>query len=352
MTFYVGEERTFTGPEVDSVEHPITTWEWMLEGSVIGSGQIVKHTFLEAGTYDIQLKTTNDCGATCTETQQIIIEPVQMDKSMFLSKIIGEIDIDAIPTTRTSEWGWYKYEDAKIIWGKSDWWCAVALICRGVAHAECSNAVNQPVSIDCIIFCEQVSHAGLVTQDEAICNAALVALPYKPLECNQEFRVYDKQGNPIADGWTCVVDIYEEDGETVMERRTAPVVNGVSVISVIVDRYVRAWAEKGEEKTSGWSLGAGILCRVEPFKFYQHITCDEPTEHYASGRALLEHYDTDSDGVLTQQEAARAIMDGMSEVINSAETIFIANCWETYGGVINDMCPSLCPTPSCAFVVT
>jgi len=248
MTFYVGEERTFTGPEVDSVEHPIVKWVWNYgDGTVSFIGQIGKHTYVTAGTYNVSLTTTNDCGATCTETQQIIIEPVP--------------------------------------------------------------------------------------------------------ECDQEFRAYDKQGNPIADGWTCVAEIYEEDGETLQERRTAPVVNGVSVISVIVGRYVRAWAEKGEERTTGWSLGAGILCRPEPFKFYQYITCDEPTEHYASGRALLEHYDTDSDGVLTQQEAAQAVMDGMSEVINSAETIFVANCWETYGGVINAMCPSVCPKPSCAFTV-
>ena len=175
----------------------------------------------------------------------------------------------------------------------------------------------------------------LTIGDIAILRAFHIILP----ECEQEFRVYDRQGNPIPDGWTLVVEVYEEDGETLLEVRTKPVVNGACVISVPEDRYVRAWAEKGEERTTGWSLGPEILCKAEPFKLYQLITCDE-AEHYPSGRALLEHYDTDSDGVLTQAETVQAIMDGLDEIINIAETTFIYKCYEDYSGVINDMCPS------------
>lgn len=175
----------------------------------------------------------------------------------------------------------------------------------------------------------------LTIGDIAILRAFHIVLP----ECEQEFRVYDRQGDSIPDGWTLVVEIYEEDGETLMEVRTKPVVNGACVISVPEDRYVRAWAEKGEERTTGWGMGPGILCRPEPYKLYQLITCGE-AEHYPSGRALLEHYDTDSDGVLTQAEVVQAIMDGLDETINIAETVFIVTCYEDYSGVINDMCPS------------
>jgi len=249
MSFYVGEERTFTGPTANG-EHPIVNWAWDFGDGlgVSGPGHTITHTYNTAGTYAVALTTTNDCGATCIETQEITIEPMP--------------------------------------------------------------------------------------------------------ECNQEFRVYNKQGLPIEEGWTVVADIYEEDGETLMEQRTAPVVNGACIIPIIEDRYVRARAVKGEEMTTGWSIGAGILCKAEPFKFYQLITCYEPTEHFASGRALLEHYDTDGDGVFSQQEVVQAIMDGMDGVINTAEMILIAQCWETYGGVINDMCPSVCPTPPCPFTVT
>jgi len=250
MPFYVNEERTFIGPEVDGAEHPIVSWVWNYgDGTISFVGQIGKHTYVTAGTYNVSLTTTNDCDAECTETQTITIEEIP--------------------------------------------------------------------------------------------------------ECDQEFRLYDKQGSLLTEyGWNCIVDIYELDGETLQEERTAPFVNGGCTVSVIKDRYVRSWAEKGEEKSAGWSLGAGILCKVEPINFYQHITCYEATEHYASGRDLLLYYDPNGDGVLTQQEAASAILDSLSGVINSAEGLFIAFCWETYAGVINDMCPSLCPTPSCAFVVT
>lgn len=174
----------------------------------------------------------------------------------------------------------------------------------------------------------------LTIGDIAILRAFHIILP----ECEQEFRVYDRQGNPIPDGWTLVAEIYEEDGETLMEVRTKPVVNGACVVSVPEDRYVRVWAEKDDERTTSWGLGPGILCTPTPYKLYQHITCDE-AEHYLSGRALLEHYDTDSDGVLTQAETVQAILDGLDDIINIAEMVFVYRCYEDYSGVINDMCP-------------
>ena len=239
MPFYVNEERTFIGPEVDGAEHPIVSWEWDFGDGAVVSGQlqIVTHIYNIAGTYNVSLTTTNDCDAKCTETQTIPIEQIP--------------------------------------------------------------------------------------------------------GCNQEFRVYNKQGLPIEAGWTVVVEITED-------VITAPVVNGMCTILLPEGEYFIAHAEKGAEQTEkvgATSCSAGI-------SLYQMVTCYEPTEHFASGRDLLLYYDTDGNGVLSQQEAAQAIMNGNVGAINTAEAIFVVKCWETYAGVINDMCPSLCPTPSCGFVVT
>jgi len=112
------------------------------------------------------------------------VKAAQMDKATFLSLIEGTIDVDQITETSAPfDWGWWRYEDTKIVWGCEDWPCAIAIVCLGKSHthsmATCSKAVNPPESTDCIIFCEQESHAGRSTQDEEICYAALAALPYK-----------------------------------------------------------------------------------------------------------------------------------------------------------------------------
>ena len=106
------------------------------------------------------------------------------------------------------------------------------------------------------------------------------------------------------------------------------------------DRYVLVWAEKGSITTTRTGYGGGILCREGQEKLYWTVTCDAPTEHFASGKALLQHYDGNSDGVITQIEAAQALLDALEDVINIAEGIFVGKCYEDYAGVINDMCPA------------
>ena len=74
------------------------------------------------------------------------------------------------------------------------------------------------------------------------------------------------------------------------------------------------------------------------------ITCDAPTPHYSSGRALLEHYDTDNDGKLTLGDRDRAFTDMMDMAITEAEYNFVDSLFAFPGsdpryGDINSKCP-------------
>lgn len=110
-----------------------------------------------------------------------------MNKEIFLAAIGGRmIDVDKIPLKSTWElstsWQWWNYEGVKIVWGKSDWWCAIAIVCLGIPHAhglaDCDKPVNPPTSTSCILFCSQVAHGGLDVQDSEICLDALNSLPF------------------------------------------------------------------------------------------------------------------------------------------------------------------------------
>ncbi len=74
MTYYVGEEKTFTGPEIDGEENPILTWEWAFGDGTTGSGRSVTHSYTTSGTYTVTLTTVNNCGSTCNNSDIIIIE--------------------------------------------------------------------------------------------------------------------------------------------------------------------------------------------------------------------------------------------------------------------------------------
>lgn len=76
------------------------------------------------------------------------------------------------------------------------------------------------------------------------------------------------------------------------------------------------------------------------------ITCDAPTPHYPSGRALLEHYDTDNDGKLTSSDHSRAFTDMVEMAITEAEYNFVDSLFAFAGsdpryGDINSKCPLL-----------
>ena len=76
------------------------------------------------------------------------------------------------------------------------------------------------------------------------------------------------------------------------------------------------------------------------------ITCDAPTPHYSSGRALLEHYDSDNDGKLTPSDHSRAFTDLMEMAITEAEYNFVDSLFAFAGsdpryGDINSKCPLL-----------
>ena len=62
MAFYVGEERRFVGPDVDSEENPIVSWAWDFGDGTFGEGQTTTHVYNTPGAYTATLQTVNSCG--------------------------------------------------------------------------------------------------------------------------------------------------------------------------------------------------------------------------------------------------------------------------------------------------
>lgn len=74
------------------------------------------------------------------------------------------------------------------------------------------------------------------------------------------------------------------------------------------------------------------------------ITCDAPTQHYPSGCALLEHYDTDNDGKLTPSDVGRAFEDMVEGKLTEVELEFVNSLFafpasDPRYGDINSKCP-------------
>lgn len=71
------------------------------------------------------------------------------------------------------------------------------------------------------------------------------------------------------------------------------------------------------------------------------ITCNGATPHYSSGLALLRHYDTDNDGVISLIEVLTASSDYNSGLITYDENMFVSNAW--VAGSIIVFCPTVKP---------
>ena len=69
------------------------------------------------------------------------------------------------------------------------------------------------------------------------------------------------------------------------------------------------------------------------------VTCNDPTQNYASGCELLLAYDMDEDGLVGDDEAYRAYADHEKGVISDAEYQFITDTRQYHQFVINNMCP-------------
>lgn len=76
------------------------------------------------------------------------------------------------------------------------------------------------------------------------------------------------------------------------------------------------------------------------------VTCTTLTAHYASGCALLKHYDTNNDGHISTGEVQAAISDYNAGIITPEEANFVVACWKLGEPNINAMCPG-CYTPAC-----
>ena len=64
---------TFTGSAVAGEGHTITSWEWDFGDGTTGSGQTVTHRYAQAGSYQVILTVTNDCGQTASAKKTITV---------------------------------------------------------------------------------------------------------------------------------------------------------------------------------------------------------------------------------------------------------------------------------------
>lgn len=71
------------------------------------------------------------------------------------------------------------------------------------------------------------------------------------------------------------------------------------------------------------------------------ITCTSKTEHYATGKKLLQHYDENHDGVIERAESIDAIQDYFNDKITKAESEFVVLCYDT--GSIDETCEAAAP---------
>lgn len=71
------------------------------------------------------------------------------------------------------------------------------------------------------------------------------------------------------------------------------------------------------------------------------ITCTTKTEHYATGKKLLQHYDTNKDGIIERQESIDAGKDYFDDIITKDELDFVIFCYDT--GSIDAACEAVGP---------
>ena len=86
------------------------------------------------------------------------------------------------------------------------------------------------------------------------------------------------------------------------------------------------------------------------------ISCTTgPTPHYVNGCELLKYYDTNNDGIISQSEAAAALIDYLSNsILTKEEASFVVDVYNAGGSIIS-VCPgcySACTTPLCLFALT
>ncbi len=74
------------------------------------------------------------------------------------------------------------------------------------------------------------------------------------------------------------------------------------------------------------------------------ITCDEPTEHFASGCELLLHYDENNDGIIDEDELTKVREDNIAGLLNDCELASIRMCHSATS--INDLCPGCYVEPA------
>ena len=110
--------------------------------------------------------------------------------------------------------------------------------------------------------------------------------------------------------------------------------------------------EEAQFVTDAYNAGSSIVSVCPGCTHPPSVTCTGSTPHFASGCALLLHYDADKDGIINDTELLKATDDQAVGLITAEEVQFIISAWSA-GGSILLACPGCvsCTTPGCGFVV-
>lgn len=71
-----GQTVTFDGSDSYDPDGTIVSYEWRVNNQIVGYGQVFGYAFQSAGTYTVQLKVTDNDGASDTETKTIVVGQV------------------------------------------------------------------------------------------------------------------------------------------------------------------------------------------------------------------------------------------------------------------------------------
>lgn len=80
----------------------VKTWAWDFGDGTTGSGQLVNHTYPQAGTYPVQLTVTDDGGATATVSHDVTTTSAPVDSTVVASRSVWSWRYDA--TAPPADW--------------------------------------------------------------------------------------------------------------------------------------------------------------------------------------------------------------------------------------------------------
>ena len=230
----------------------------------------------------------------------------------------------------------------------------------------CELVLHYDVDNDGLINLDELNQSyadfenGIITEgefdfvsDAYIHGGINVVCPGCYISWTQNFVVYDRISNPVVGEWVVHAEILSVEDDSLIAEKTCEVsMSGSCSIeiggSLLVNTWLKAYATKGSETT----VSASTLppCMYDTLELWQKAECDLATPNHASGRDMLLYWDKDKNGMLGESEiedAMLAYLGYTEEEMSINEFVFVIECYEDYGGVINDICP---PTVTVTFL--